>query len=158
LSKEIEMALKLKFRTIFPALVSVISPILLTKAGASYTFGLDINALLASLPFQPVATNVDQQITAGATATVGNDSATVRVNKASGSATTLTLPPAASKVGSAGQLVPVLIADWKGDAGTNNITINPNGSETIQGRSSWTIAADNGSIFLRPIPGVGYAI
>jgi hypothetical protein len=77
---------------------------------------------------------------------------TVRVNKTVGSATTLTLPPANT------MLFPVLIVDWKGDAATNNITINPTGTEKIQGLSSWIIAGDNGSVFLRPIPGVGYAL
>jgi hypothetical protein len=74
------------------------------------------------------------------------------VNKTVGGAITLTLPPATTKISS------VLVADWKGDAGTNNITIVPTGSEKIQGLSSWIIAADNGSIFLRPIPGKGYAL
>jgi hypothetical protein len=69
-----------------------------------------------------------------------------------GAAITLTLPAASSKT------CPVLIADWKGDAGTNNITITPAGAEKIQGLSSWTIGGDNGSIFLRPVAGVGYVI
>lgn len=43
------MALKAKFRTLFPALVSVVSPITLIKAGLVYTFGLDINALKKTL-------------------------------------------------------------------------------------------------------------
>jgi hypothetical protein len=77
---------------------------------------------------------------------------TVRVDQTVGAAITLNLPAAANKT------CPVLIADWKGDAGTNNITIVPNGTEKIQGRSSWTIAGDTGSVFLRPITGVGYAI
>jgi hypothetical protein len=154
------MALKLKFRTIFPANVLVESPVALEKEGSVYTFSLDMNALESQLGsvFQPVSADIDQVITSGASATINSDSSTVRVNKTVGSATTLTLPLAASKIGSGGQLVPVLIVDWKGDAGTNNITINPSGSETIQGLSSWTIAADNGSVFLRPIRGVGYAI
>jgi hypothetical protein len=113
----------------------------------------DIIGLAAALAttFQPIE-NVDQEITAGATANVGATSFTVRVNKAVGGAITLTLPLAIAKT------VPVLIADWKGDASINSITINPSGTEKIQGLSSWIIAADNGSIFLRPIPGVGYAI
>lgn len=137
----------------FPARVQVQSPILLDRTGGVYTFSLDLNTLLTSLAplFQPIE-NVDQEITAGATANVGAASFTVRVNKTVGGAITLTLPLSIAKT------VPVLIADWKGDAGTNNITINPTGTEKIQGRSSWIIAGDNGSIFLRPIPGVGYAI
>jgi len=95
---------------------------------------------------------VDQNITAAGPATVANNSSVVRVNQTVGAPITLNLPAAASKS------CPVLIADWKGDAGTNNITITPNGSEKIQGLSNWTIAGDNGSVFLRPIAGVGYAL
>ena len=41
------MALKLKVRTQFPALVQVQSPLLLSKVGISYTFSLDIAAIKA---------------------------------------------------------------------------------------------------------------
>jgi hypothetical protein len=94
----------------------------------------------------------EQHITAPGPVTVGNDVSVARVDQAIGAAIVINLPPAADKS------VPVLVADWKGDAGTNNITIVPNGAERIQGLANWTIGADNGSIFLRPIPGVGYAI
>jgi hypothetical protein len=153
--------LKLKVLPRFPSSVTVASPILLDTTGGNYAFSLDLNTIEASILasveaalaglYQPIE-NVDQPITAGSTATVNNASFTVRVNKTVGGAITLTLPLASFKT------VPVLIADWKGDAGTNNITINPSGSEKIQGRSSWVIAADNGSVFLRPIAGVGYAL
>jgi hypothetical protein len=145
--------LKLKVLPRFPSSVTVASPILLDQTGGVYAFSLDLNALLVmlSLVYQPIE-NVDQEITSGATANINANSATVRVNKTVGGVITLTRPLASSKT------VPVLISDWKGDAGTNNITINPTGSEKIQGLSSWVIAADNGSVFLRPIPGVGYAI
>jgi hypothetical protein len=115
---------------------------------------MDMNALEAMLGavFEPIHAHVDQHITAGASATVQTNAETVRVDKTAGSATTLTLPPANT------MLYPVLIVDWKGDASTNNITINPNGSEKIQGLSSWTIASDYGSVSLRPIPGVGFAL
>jgi hypothetical protein len=97
--------------------------------------------------------NIDQEITAGATATVDDNAAIVRVNKTVGSATTLTMPLSTDKT------CDVLISDWKLDAGTNNITINLSGSEKFPGNlTSWTIAADGGSVFLRRIPGVGYAL
>lgn len=113
----------------------------------------DVLGLEAAISgFEPLHTYLDQEITSGATANVVTNVETVRVNKTVGSATALTMPLAVSK------LFPVLIIDWKGDAGTNNITINPSGSEKIQGRSSWTIAGDYGSILLRPIPGVGYGL
>jgi hypothetical protein len=84
--------------------------------------------------------------------TVATTDGTVAVNKTVGAPTTVMLPAAAAKIG------PVLITDLKGDAGTNNITIVPNGTEKIQGQSTYTIGSDGGSLFLRPIPGVGYVI
>jgi hypothetical protein len=96
--------------------------------------------------------NAEQEITSGASANVNANAAIVRVNKTVGSATTLTMPLAENKT------CDVLICDWKNDSSTNNITINPSGSEAIQGLSSWTIAGDGGSIYLRRIPGVGYAV
>jgi hypothetical protein len=43
------MVLKLKTRTMFPAYVTVQTPILLVKNGISYDFSVDMNALAASL-------------------------------------------------------------------------------------------------------------
>ncbi|MBR0948326.1 hypothetical protein ABIF68_007852 [Bradyrhizobium japonicum] len=148
---------KVKLRALptFPSRVVVESPILLDTAGGIFTFSLDIDALLASLQssFEPIHSYINQEITSGASATVATNAKTVRVNKTVGGAITLTMPLAATMGPEQ-----ILIADWKGDAGTNNITINLTGSEKIQGLSSWVIAADNGSICLRPIPGVGYAL
>lgn len=46
------MAIKLKFRTAFPALVEALSPLTLVKNGLKFIFGIDINALKLSLdPF-----------------------------------------------------------------------------------------------------------
>jgi hypothetical protein len=54
---------------------------------------------------------------------------------------------------------PVMIIDWKGDAGTNNITIALSGTEKFPGGlSTWKIAGNTGSVVLRPIAGVGYAL
>lgn len=76
----------------------------------------------------------------------------IAINKAVGAATTVTLPLASVKVG------PVKIVDFKGDAGTNNITINVQGSDKFSGNlTSWAIDADTGSIVLHPIPS-GYAV
>jgi hypothetical protein len=138
----------------FPGRVEATSPILLDKTGGNFTFSMDMTALEAMLAavFEPIHAHADQNITSGTSVVVLTNVETVRVNKTVGSATTLTLPPANT------MLFPVLIVDWKGDAATNNITINPTGTEKIQGLSSWIIAGDNGSVFLRPIPGVGYAL
>ncbi len=95
---------------------------------------------------------VVQTITSAGPVTVSAGADVVRVNQTVGASITLNLPAAASKTN------PVLIADWKFDAGTNNITIVPNGSEKIQNQSSWVIAGNGGSVFLRPISGVGYVL
>jgi len=147
-------ALKLRVATRIPARLEATSPILLDRTGGIYTFSMDVDALILALAytFQPIE-NVDQEITSGPTANVNANSATVRVNQTVGGAITLTLPLAVSKT------VPVLIFDWKGDAGTNNITITLSGAETFPGGlTTWTIAGDGGSVFLRPITGVGYAL
>lgn len=148
------MAFKVKFRTLFPALVSVESPLLLVKTGLAYAFSFDVDALITQLAnsFEPIHAHIDQEITSGASAVVQTNAETVRVNKTVGSATALTLPPASTME------FDVLVCDWKGDAGTNPITITPNGSETIQGQASLIIAANGGSVCLRPIAGVGFAI
>jgi hypothetical protein len=97
--------------------------------------------------------NKVQPVTSGASATVDNDTAVVLVNKTIGSATSLTMPLSTAKT------CDVLISDFKADSSTNNITINLSGSEKFPGNlSTWTIAADGGSVFLRRIPGVGYAL
>ncbi|AND89809.1 MULTISPECIES: hypothetical protein [Bradyrhizobium] len=135
----------------FPGSVTAISPILIDKTGGNFIFSVDINALAAMMAtiFQPNEL-FEQHITNPGPATIGSAIGIVRVDQTVGAAITLNLPPAANKS------CPVLIADWKGDAGTNNITITPSGTEKIQGRSSWKIAGDTGSIFLRPIAGIGY--
>lgn len=137
----------------FPGLVQATSPIALDKAGGTFTFSMDLDALIEMLAptFQPYE-GVEQHITAAGPVTILDNAGIVRVDQTVAAAITLNLPLATSKT------CPVLVADWKGDAGTNNITISPSGSEKIQGLSSWTIAADTGSVFLRPVPGVGYVI
>lgn len=169
--------LKGKMDVRFPAHVAVSNFLTVTKTNGTYTFGVDYT-LLGNTPINDAATSylavydsadgiykmqsvatllqlapyVDQHIVDPGPVTLANNVGTVRVDQTVAAAITLNLPAASSKT------CPVLIADWKGDAGTNNITIVPNGTEKIQGRSNWTIAADNGSVFLRPITGVGYAI
>jgi hypothetical protein len=95
-----------------------------------------------------------QVITAGSTVNVMSVDSLIIINKTVGSATTVNLPPSSSKIGQ------VKIVDWKGDAYTNNITINAVGSDKLNGNlTSWTIGADGGSIVLTPlINGTGYAV
>jgi hypothetical protein len=137
----------------FPGLVQATSPIALDKTGGTFTFSMDLDALAEMLAptFQPYE-GVEQHITSAGPVTILDNAGIVRVDQTAGAAIELDLPLASAKT------CPVLIADWKGDAGTNNITIMPSGTEKIQGRSSWVIAGDTGSIFLRPVPGVGYVI
>jgi len=162
----------------FPANVVAANFLTITKANGAYTFGVDYTLLgpgpisdpttamvavldetsgtynsvsLASIIAS--ATQIDQNITAAGPAAVLANSGIVRVNQTVGAAMTLTMPLSSAKT------CPVLISDWKGDAGTNNITINLSGSDKFPGGlTSWTIGADTGSVFLRPISGVGYAL
>lgn len=93
-----------------------------------------------------------QVITAGNCTVQPNDGLII-INKVTGSATSVTLPAATSKIGK------VKIVDFKGDASTNNITVNPNGAETFNGgATSWTIDGDGGSAVFDPIAGTGYAV
>jgi hypothetical protein len=106
------------------------------------------------LLYQPIsAAGTDYQMTSGASVSVPNDARTFRVNKTVGSATTLIMPAALNVT-----VQDIVIVDWKDDAGTNNITLTLFGSEKINGLSSWTIAGDSGSVRLRPIPNVGFAL
>jgi hypothetical protein len=135
----------------FPARVVATDYITLTNVGGTYTFGLDYAALAAAIAV--TAAPIDQNITGAGPVAVDVNSATVRVNQTVGAAMVLTMPLASTKIG------PVLISDWKGDASTNNITINLSGSDKFPGNlTSWTIASDTGSVFLRPIGGVGYVL
>lgn len=97
--------------------------------------------------------NVDQNITSAGPVAVQANATTVRVNQTVNAPITLTMPSSSTKVGG------VLICDWKGNAGTYNITITLAGGDTFPGGlTTWVIASDAGSIYLNPIPGVGYAL
>jgi hypothetical protein len=95
-----------------------------------------------------------QQIktTAGDVTVMASDGL-IAVNKGTGAATAVNFPLSSLKIGGC------LVADFKGDAGTNNITINLTSPDVFPGGgSTWIIAANAGSVFLRPIPGIGYAL
>lgn len=152
--------------------------ITVVKDGATYTIKPDyssLNELLFFDPSQelvlvynrdgtwakvPVSTLVNNQagttqvIISGASATVGVNDKLIIVNKTAGSATSITLPASSLKIG------PVRIVDFKGDAGTNNITVYVSGSDKLNGNNtSWKIAGDGASILLTPIStGIGYAV
>jgi phage tail protein X len=170
-------SLKLRVATRIPAQLVAANFLTITKVNGIYTFDVDYELLDTAVFSDPTTTyvavldtvsesykittlsaliagttGIEQHITAAGPVAINANTGIARVDQTVGAAITLTLPAASSKT------CPVLIADWKGDAGTNNITITPAGAEKIQGLSSWTIGGDNGSIFLRPVAGVGYVI
>lgn len=168
--------LKVKLLANFPSDVTGDIAITVDKAGGSYTIRPDysgLNELLSFDPSQklvlvygrdgtwsivPISTLVNNPatvrvITAAGAVTVGNNDMLIAMNKTVGAATSITLPLSSAKSGQ------VRIVDFKGDAGTNNITVNASGSDKFNGNlSSWTIANDGGSILLSPLSGVGYAV
>lgn len=79
-------------------------------------------------------------VTSGTTTTVPNNviSNIYIINKASGAAHAINLP-ATTNVGTV-----VIGKDGKGDANTNNITLTPNGANTIDGGSSVVITTSYG--------------
>lgn len=94
-----------------------------------------------------------QVITTGDCTVLDTDGLII-INKTVGAATAVTLPASALKIGK------VKIVDFKGDAGTNNITVTPNGAETFNGAAAtWVISGDGASTVFDPIPsGLGYAV
>lgn len=162
----------------FPARVEAQGFITVSKANGVFTFGVDFDLLGQGFVTDPTqatvayfdtqdgayktasfsdlvagATQIEQHITAAGPVAILPNAGIVRVDQAVGAAITLTLPLASAKT------CPVLISDWRGDAGTNPITVNLSGSDKFPGGlTSWTIAADTASIFARPISGVGYAL
>lgn len=162
----------------FPANVAVDQFLTVVKANGVYTFGADYTLLDQSPVSDPTTalvsvydktsaswkvgslsnllastSQIEQLITLGGPVSVLPNAGIVRVNQTVGAAITLNMPLASAK------MCPVLISDWKGDAGTNPITINLSGSDKFPGNvTSWGIYGNTGSVFLRPIPGVGYAL
>jgi aspartate 1-decarboxylase len=83
---------------------------------------------------------------AGAVTVTADDVDVIFVNKTVGEATTVNLPPAANRTKA------VRIVDAKGDAGTNNITVEGNAAETVMGAANYVIDFNHGSITLTPLP------
>lgn len=147
------MALKLKFRTLFPASVTASSPLTLVKTGLAYVFGFDVTALRESLDPLYVPVQTQQIATAAGAITMASTDGLIAANKTVGAATAIAVAPSLTKTGSC------LVSDFKGDAGTNNITLTLTAPDVFPGGgSTWVIAANGGSVLLTPIPGIGYAI
>lgn len=108
-------------------------------------------ALWSALFLAAAVAEVIQDVTTAGPVTINTNSTIVRVQNV-GAAVALVMPPAATMLG------PVLISDWANLAGTNNISIARSGSDVFpNGATTWTIAGDGGSVFLRPVPG-GFAL
>lgn len=169
-------SLKLRVTRI-PTQIAEGTGIAVAKAAGVYTVGLDYSGLEEITTFDAsqklfavydrttglwnrvsfaslIAAGQTYQIIDSGDCTVLPNDGLIIINKTVGAATTVTLPASASKVGK------VKIVDFKGDAGTNNITVNPNGSEKFNGNaSSWVISGDGASVVFDPIPtGLGYAV
>ncbi len=78
----------------------------------------------------------------------------VLVNQAVSAPITLTVPLSSLNT------CDVLISDFKGVSGQGNtITVNMTGADKFPGNlTSWQLASDTGSLFLRRVSGVGYAL
>jgi hypothetical protein len=73
------------------------------------------------------------------------------INKTVGAATVVNLPVASTR--GQGRMVTIIDAKW--DADVNNITITPNGAETILGLATWVIGSIGGYVNLIPHPSNG---
>lgn len=170
--------IKGKMNVRFPANVDGDAFITVEKANGTYTFIPDYTILDPTPFLDPAATYVAvwdagsqswkvttlsvlisgttgivQHITDPGPADILPNAGIVLVDQTVGAAITLNMPLASVKT------CPVLISDWKGDAGTNNITIAMAGSDELPGGlTSWVIGGDTGSIFLRPASGFGYTL
>ncbi|WP_022722865.1 hypothetical protein [Rhodopseudomonas sp. B29] len=162
----------------FPANVSVQDFLSLVRANGEYAFSIDYTQLDAAAINDPTAfyvavldgaagqyriaslselvqstTQIVQHVTAAGPVDIAPNAGIVLVDQAVGAPITLNLPLASAKT------CPVLISDWKGDAGTNNITVTLAGSDKFPGGlSSWKLGADTASIFARPATGYGYVL
>jgi hypothetical protein len=89
-------------------------------------------------------------VTAAGPVTVGPNDGIIAIKKTAPAPTQVNLPLAINKQG------PVRVTDTAMNASTNNITILPSGTETINGLPQWTLAGDGSGITLFPLPGIGW--
>jgi hypothetical protein len=171
-------SLRLSSRPIYPLKYIAGTGLSFSSANGISTVGLDYSSLVELSSYDPTqkllavvdrvtgvwnkvslasilaGSQTVQIVNAAGDVTVQPNDGLIILNKAVGAATNVILPAASTKVGR------VKIVDWKGDADANNITVVPNGAETIQGRANWMLDSQNASIDLTPVVGTvnGYAI
>lgn len=144
------MGFKLKTRTLFPALVEVLSPLTLTKQGLSYIFGLDVSQLAIGQTQLPQVAIRKPASAASIAITpldieVGIDTRSIAVSAA--------LPSVAQWVQSNPFGLELTLVDYFGNASINNITPVLNGSDVfVWGGITPVINANFGLLKLRPDP------
>lgn len=140
------MALKLKTRTQFPAVVSASSPILLVKTGLAYVFSFDVNALITSLSSTFLTPRTQRIVTAAGVVTALPSDGIIVIKKTVGAATTVNVDWSARSQ-------PLTIVDGKGDAATNNISVVPTTGQTQYAQANYVALIDGngGSITLTPL-------
>ena len=170
-------SLKLKVNARIPAQLEAEDFLTIDRANGVYTFGVDYTLIAETPVTDPsdaklvvwdtgsssfklisisslLSTGQTYQVITTGNCTVLDTDGLIIINKTVGAATAVTLPASASKFG------PVKVVDFKGDAGTNNITVTPNGTEKFNGAAAtWVIGADSASVVFDPIlTGIGYAV
>lgn len=138
------------FRTASPSWVAEGTLFLWDANAAAYVPATP--ALWSSYLIGSSSAPVVQDVLIAGPVAVLNNATVVRVNQAVSAPITLNMPLSSLKTN------PVLISDWKGDAGANPIRVQLTGADVFPGGFTfWDIGSDAGSIFLRPVPG-GYAL
>lgn len=143
------MTTKLKVK-VFPRFLAdaiANAPLLLSKIGAIYTFSIDINALAAALANYFVAVKSVRTITsAGPQAALPTDDIII-IKQTVGAPFTLT-------VDWSKQTRSLQVVDGKGDAASNNISIQPASGQTQLAVVNlvYKIAGNGGSVILTPLP------
>jgi hypothetical protein len=169
------MTLKLKVKPKLPAKLLPGVAVAIDKDGLTYTIRLDLSAINPVVTIDPLQESAllfnmldgsyslismaaflsnglaTRIITAAGDVNIGPSDGLIILAKDTAEDTNFNLPAAATKIG------PVKIVDFNGAASSHTLKIIPDGSETINSQTDWTIGGDYGSIVLHPVSGMGYA-